>query len=299
MSQAPILTREQNRVKIVALKEEGLTLAQIINRTGSDRRTIQRVWKKFKKNGSYEDQPRSGRPTKLNDREKRKVAQILRKGEATNAEAIRKVAKAHHEIDVSRDTVARTLASFGYAARVKCKKPALTDKQKKERLAWARNHSTWTIEDWRKVVWSDETKFTLANSEGKEYVWVKKQKALKENAVIEKKKFGGGKVMLWGCMTWEGVGIACKIDSTLDGELYSEILRGELMETIKYYKLDPDNIIFQQDNDPKHTSEDVKRWFRHPKSQHSGHEVAKPESGSQSNRAFVGGFKASRSWKKV
>ena len=36
-----------------------------------------------------------------------------------------------------------------------------------------------------------------------------------------------------------------------------------------------------------------------PKSQHSGHEVAKPESGSQSNRAFVGGFKASRSWKKV
>ncbi len=211
-------------------------MAQIINRTGSDRRTIQRVWKKFKKNGSYEDQPRSGRPTKLNDREKRKVAQILRKGEATNAEAIRKVAKAHHEIDVSRDTIARTLASFGYAARVKCKKPALTVKQKQERLAWAKNHSTWTIEDWRKVVWSDETKFTLANSEGKEYVWVKEQEALKENAVIEKKKFGGGKVMLWGCMTWEGVGIACKIDSTLDGELYSEILRGELMDTIKYYK---------------------------------------------------------------
>ena len=35
------------------------------------------------------------------------------------------------------------------------------------------------------------------------------------------------------------------------------------------------------------------------KSQHTGHEVAKPESGSQSNRAFVGDFKATRSWKKV
>ena len=59
---------------------------------------------------------------------------------------------------------------------------------------------------------------------------------------------------MWGCMTWEGVGFACKIDSTLDGELYSEILRGELMDTIKYYQLDQEEVIFQQDNDPKHSS---------------------------------------------
>ena len=254
MSQAPILTREQNRVKIITLKEEGLTLKEIMDRTGSDRRTIQRVCNAYRETGSFQDRSRPGRPKKLNDRQKRVIVRILRKGEATNAESIRKVAKAHHEIDVSRDTIARALDSSGYAVRVKCKKPALTDEQKRERLAWARKHSTWTIEDWKKVIWSDETKFMLVQSNGREFVWVKEQERFGGKDVIETKKFGGGKVMMWGCMTWEGVGFACKIDSTLDGELYSEILRGELMETIKFYNLDQEEVIFQQDNDPKHKS---------------------------------------------
>ncbi|KIK23130.1 hypothetical protein PISMIDRAFT_36614, partial [Pisolithus microcarpus 441] len=49
-------------------------------------------------------------------------------------------------------------------------------------------------------------------------------------------KFGGGSLMMWGCMTWEGVGYATKIDDSL-----------------QYYGLHPPAIIFQQDNDPKHT----------------------------------------------
>jgi hypothetical protein len=122
----------------------------------------------------------------------------------------------------------------------------LTDEQKRERLAWARKHSTWTIEDWKKVIWSDETKFMLVQSNGREFVWVKEQERFGGKDVIETKKFGGGKVMMWGCMTWEGVGFACKIDSTLDGELYSEILRGELMETIKFYNLDQEEVILSK-----------------------------------------------------
>ena len=60
--------------------------------------------------------------------------------------------------------------------------------------------------------------------------------------------------MVWGCMTWNGVGYSCKIDGNMDAALYSEILKGELIDTINYYNLDPKEIIFQHDNDPKHTS---------------------------------------------
>ena len=126
--------------------------------------------------------------------------------------------------------------------------------QKKERLKWARDHSSWTSEDWRNVLWSDETKFCLVKSEGKEYVWVKEEGRLGGDAVIGTNKYGGGKIMMWGCMSWEGVGFACRIESTMDAELYSDILKEELMETIKYYKLDQKKVIFQQDRDPKHTS---------------------------------------------
>ena len=40
----------------------------------------------------------------------------------------------------------------------------------------------------------------------------------------------------------------------MDADLYVRILQSELMDSIKYYDLDPEEIIFQQDNDPKHTS---------------------------------------------
>ena len=30
-------------------------------------------------------------------------------------------------------------------------------------------------------------------------------------------KFGGGSVMLWGCMLWDGPGYASRIDGRMDG----------------------------------------------------------------------------------
>ena len=51
--------------------------------------------------------------------------------------------------------------------------------------------------------------------------------------------------MMWGCMTWEGVGFASKIDSRMDGDIYLQILKDELQQTLKYYGLNPPDIIFQ------------------------------------------------------
>ena len=60
--------------------------------------------------------------------------------------------------------------------------------------------------------------------------------------------------MVWGCMTWDGVGMACRIDGKMDADLYCQILDDELQGTLDYYDKTPSDIIFQQDNDPKHTS---------------------------------------------
>ena len=59
---------------------------------------------------------------------------------------------------------------------------------------------------------------------------------------------------MWGCMTWDGIGLACKIDGRMDTDLYVQILEEELQNTLEYYGQTLEDIIFQQDNDPKHTS---------------------------------------------
>jgi transposase len=67
--------------------------------------------------------------------------------------------------------------------------------------------------------------------------------------------------MMWGCMTAQGVGYACRIDGRMDSELYISILRDQLLPTTEYYDLEASRIIFQQDNDPKHTSKTARQWF--------------------------------------
>ena len=68
--------------------------------------------------------------------------------------------------------------------------------------------------------------------------------------------------MMWGCMTWEGIGYATRIKGKMDAELYVSILDEQLQKTLEYYGYDKEDVIFQQDNDPKHTSKKAKTWFQ-------------------------------------
>ena len=96
----------------------------------------------------------------------------------------------------------------------------------------------------------------------KNIFWTDHPEILSENSITHTMKFGGGGVNVWSCITWQGVGFSCKIDETLDAELYSNILKEELMQTLEYYNLDINSTIFQQDNDPKHTSNLAKQTLK-------------------------------------
>ena len=45
----------------------------------------------------------------------------------------------------------------------------------------------------------------------------------------------------------------------MDGELYELILGNELMNSLEYWDKDIGDIVFQQDNDPKHTCKRAKK----------------------------------------
>jgi hypothetical protein len=62
-------------------------------------------------------------------------------------------------------------------------------------------------------------------------------------------------------MLWEGAGMACQIDGIMDADLYIKILDDELGESLEYYGKTTEGIIFQQDNNSKHTSKKVKKWL--------------------------------------
>ena len=53
------------------------------------------------------------------------------------------------------------------------------------------------MDDWKTVVWSDETKINRLGSDGRKWVWKKAGEGLSDRLVQGTQKFGGGSLMMW------------------------------------------------------------------------------------------------------
>lgn len=187
---------------------------------------------------------------------------LISTGKAENAVQVTKALQDITNESLSAQTTRQHLKKAGMKAVVKRKRPFLSQCDRKARLDFAISHQHWTVEDWKKVVWSDGTKINRLGSDGRKWVWKKDGEGLSDRLVEGTLKFGGGSLMVWGCMLWDGVGYACKIDGKMDADLYVSILDDDLQASLEFYDKTTADIIFQQDNDPKHTSRKAKSWFK-------------------------------------
>jgi hypothetical protein len=164
-------------------------------------------------------------------------------------------------VKISAETIRRFLRSNKFSSKIKKDALPLTPQRKKDRLAWAKKYRHWTVDDWKKVVFSDETKINRLGSDGKQWTWVMEGQALRDHNVNMTYKHGGGSLMLWSCFTQHGPGFIAKIEGGMDSKLYCEILGGDFLNTLQDYRLNVEDVILQQDNDPKHTSKYTNKWL--------------------------------------
>jgi len=199
-----------------------------------------------------------GHPAKLTPQDRCLLTQKVTSGAASTATEL----KRSLDLGVCVQTIRNMLKKEGLRSAVKSKKPFLSMRHRRARLEFALEHQHWTLDDWSRVIWSDETKINRLGSDGRVWVWKRPGSGLTDQQVSGTVKFGGGSLMVWGCMTTQGPGYLCKIDGRMDAELYTSILQDELLDTVEFYGLDREEVIFQQDNDPKHTSKKASKWFR-------------------------------------
>ncbi len=112
---------------------------------------------------------------------------------------------------------------------------------------------------WETIIFSDETSFGIFGSDGKKWVWRRDGERLKEEFMSPTVKFKGGKIFLWGCMSYKGVGRISFIDETMNRYGYVNILANNLEQSASQMGLS--TFIFQQNNDPKHTSGYARDYF--------------------------------------
>ena len=135
---------------------------------------------------------------------------------------------------ISTSTVQRRLCETGLDGRIAPRKPLLETNEKK-RLAWAKNHEQWTLDRWKSVLWSDESKFEIFGSNRRVFVRRRKGERMISACVVPTMKHGGGGgggggggVMVLGCFAGDTVSDLFRIQGTLNQHGYHSILQRDV-----------------------------------------------------------------------
>lgn len=168
-----------------------------------------------------------------------------------------------HELSLSicTSTVRRRLLEAGLKGRRPRKVPKLTPRHMKNRLQFAKHHIEWPTKKWHNILWSDESKVMMIDCNASQtFVRRPNNAAFCSRYTSTNVKFGGGSIMIWACVSWYGVGPIFWIKEKMTADVYVNIMQNTMLPFAEEEM--PLRWVYQQDNDPKHTSKKARTWFQ-------------------------------------
>lgn len=256
----------KKRAVAVTLKSEGYTYQQIANRIGGKaaHSGVLKLCGKFYVSNSVLDKPRLGRRRISTEREDRYLVRMCLVDRQKTSTQLQQEWKA----DGCSSTVRRCLIKNGLNGRIPRKKPFLNQVQRAKRVQWAKEHQSRTVDEWAKVLWSDESKIFVFGSDGIHYVRRRLNEQLSPQCILPTMKHPLS-VMIWGCMSAKGVERLHMCEGTVNGQKYrDDILSPKMLHFARDLFLDKDSpddaipdFVFQQDSVPCHTANIVQKWF--------------------------------------
>ncbi len=103
-------------------------------------------------------------------RENRSLMRIVKHNRFKN---LGELHKEWTEVKASRATTHRRVKEFSYSCRIPLVKPLLNHRQRQRRLTWAKEKKNWTVAQWSKVLFLDESKFCISFGNQGPRVWRK------------------------------------------------------------------------------------------------------------------------------
>ena len=237
-----------NRNIAIGRIQAGESFGTVARHLNVHRTTISRLWNRYRQFHATEDRPRSGRPRITTPAQDHFIRLThLRNRQATPTVTATQVPGMRR---VSAQTIRNRLSEGNLRARRPCVGPVLRRQHRRQRLRWCTNVRVWNLRNWRRVWFSDESRFLLQRRDGRQRVYRRDNERFAPNCVRQVDRFGGGSVMVWGAMSYNHRSDLVIIRGNLTAQRYiNDVLQPHLLPIINHQRE-----LFQHDNARPHTA---------------------------------------------
>jgi transposase len=235
------------RGKIIALSELGTKITHIARQLEIPRKTVEYTIRKNPEREDGESKYRSGRPCILDKHDIRHIIQLVMEEPFITYQAIIHQQK----LTCSPRTIYSALQSQNIGHWKARQRPLLLEEHAKMRLEFAIKYASWTYEDWKKVIFTDECSIELGS--GKRGKWVFRLNRVEEKWKLKYvqpiKKGKGVRIMVWAAICGNSrsdlLQLAPDFESKKQG--YSSVSYIEILEEMVPTIYEP-GLVFMQDN---------------------------------------------------
>ncbi|GFT84507.1 transposable element Tcb2 transposase [Trichonephila clavipes] len=174
------------RGRIIGKLEEGRSVTSVAAEFGIAHSIVSRLWRQFQTTGTAIRGFSSGRPRRTTPADDRYiVVQARRNRRQTAGEIARHTTQATGR-PISRFTVARRLHGGGLFARRPVRCVPLTPAHRRRRSLWCREHRNWRDNEWGRVLFTDESRFSLSSDSHRILIWRERGSRNHPSNIIER-----------------------------------------------------------------------------------------------------------------
>ncbi|GFX73673.1 HTH_Tnp_Tc3_2 domain-containing protein [Trichonephila clavipes] len=184
------------RGRIIGKMEEGRSVTSVAEEFGIAHSIVSRLWRQFQTTGTTIRGFSSGRPRGTTPADDRYIVLQARRNRRQTAGEIARHTTQVTGRPISRFTVARRLHGGGLFARRPVRCVHLTPAHRRRRSLWCREHRKWIDHEWGRVLFTDESRFSLSSDSHCIIIWRERGSRNHPSNINEKDRYGGRGVLV-------------------------------------------------------------------------------------------------------
>ncbi|GBM03371.1 hypothetical protein AVEN_256914-1 [Araneus ventricosus] len=240
---------EFDRGQIVMAQRLGTSITETARLVGCSRSAVVSIHAKWINDGDTNGRRQGvGHLFVIKEKAHRRLSCLVKQNQCQTVALLTAQYNAGPSASVSEHTVQQTLLDMGLCSRHPTHVPLLTKRHCQLRLQWAREYRDWTVDEWKRVAWSDESRFLIHHVYGHVRVCrLPGEQLLPSCTAGHTQAAAGGGIMLWEMFSWAALGPIVVVEQTMKAANYLNIVADQLHPYMAFV-FPTGNGIFQQYN---------------------------------------------------